>query len=113
LSSIVARQKQGRKTMHQAGPFHPAFGAERFGLKDLKSISYNLQAPRLVEDAIRQGEALVAKGGALSAETGVHTGRSPNDKFTDGREASVGGVAGRDCDTGLAASVGTKLQEGK
>jgi phosphoenolpyruvate carboxykinase (ATP) len=25
---------------------------------------------------------MVAKGGALSAERGVHTGRSPNDKFT-------------------------------
>jgi len=68
--------------MNQAGPFNLAFGVERFGLKDLKSISYNLQAPRLVEDAIRRGEAMVAKGGALSAETGVHTGRSPNDKFT-------------------------------
>jgi phosphoenolpyruvate carboxykinase (ATP) len=68
--------------MHQAGPFNPAFDAERFGLKDLKSISYSRQAPRLVEDAIRLGEALVAKGGALSAETGIHTGRSPNDKFT-------------------------------
>jgi phosphoenolpyruvate carboxykinase (ATP) len=68
--------------MNQAGPFNPAFGVESFGLNDLKSISYNLQAPRLVEDAIRRGEAMVAKGGALSAETGVHTGRSPNDKFT-------------------------------
>jgi phosphoenolpyruvate carboxykinase (ATP) len=56
--------------MHQAGPFNPTFGVESFGLKDLKSISYNLQAPRLVEDAIRRGEAMVAKGGALSAETG-------------------------------------------
>src|ERR1019366_10800236 len=67
--------------MHQAGPFNPAFGAEKFGLKDLKSISYNLETPRLVEEAIRRGEAMVANGGALSAETGVHTGRSPNDKF--------------------------------
>jgi phosphoenolpyruvate carboxykinase (ATP) len=68
--------------MNQAGPFNPAFCVESFGLKDLKSISYNLQAPRLVEDAIGRGEAMVAKGGALSAETGIHTGRSPNDKFT-------------------------------
>jgi phosphoenolpyruvate carboxykinase (ATP) len=67
--------------MFQTGPFNPAFGAERFGLKDLSGIFYNLEAPRLVEDAIRRGEAMVAKGGALSAETGTHTGRSPNDKF--------------------------------
>jgi phosphoenolpyruvate carboxykinase (ATP) len=69
------------KTMFQTGPFNPAFGAETFGLKDLSGISYNLEASRLVEEAIRRGEAMVAKGGALSAETGVHTGRSPNDKF--------------------------------
>ncbi|MFZ0494967.1 MAG: hypothetical protein WBG11_07970 [Methylocella sp.] len=56
--------------MNQAGPFNPAFGAESFGLKGLKSIAYNLEAPRLVEDAIQRGEAMVAKGGALSAETG-------------------------------------------
>jgi phosphoenolpyruvate carboxykinase (ATP) len=30
--------------MHQAGPFNPSFDAERFGLKDLKSISYNFEA---------------------------------------------------------------------
>jgi phosphoenolpyruvate carboxykinase (ATP) len=68
--------------MNQAGPFNPAFGAEKFGLKDLKSISYNFETARLVEDAIRRGEAMMAKGGAINAETGVHTGRSPNDKFT-------------------------------
>ena len=61
--------------MHQAGPFNPAFGADKFGLKDLKSISYNFETARLVE-------AMMAKGGALNAETGIHTGRSPNDKFT-------------------------------
>ena len=62
--------------MNQAGPFNPAFGVESFGLKDLKSISYNLEARRLVEDAIRQGEALVAKGGALSAWSGPTDGSS-------------------------------------
>jgi Phosphoenolpyruvate carboxykinase len=82
LELRASAANQGRKTMHRAGPFNPAFGAEGFGLKDLESISYNFEAPRLVKDAIRRGEALVAKGGALSAETGIHTGRSPNDKFT-------------------------------
>jgi hypothetical protein len=45
--------------MHQAGPFNPAFGAESFGLKDLKSISYNFEASRLDEDAIQRGAAVV------------------------------------------------------
>ena len=67
--------------MFQTGPFNPAFGAGTFGLKDLRRISYNLEAPRLVEETIRRGEAAIAKGGALCAETGAHTGRSPNDKY--------------------------------
>ncbi|VFU09014.1 phosphoenolpyruvate carboxykinase [Methylocella tundrae] len=66
---------------NQAGFFNPSFGVEKFGLKDLKSISYNLEAPQLYEESIRRGEAKVARDGPLVAETGVHTGRSPKDKF--------------------------------
>ncbi len=65
----------------QACLFNSSFGVDQFGLKNLKSISYNLEAPQLYEEAIRRGEAKVAKGGPLVAETGVHTGRSPKDKF--------------------------------
>jgi phosphoenolpyruvate carboxykinase (ATP) len=67
--------------MPKADPFNPAAGLKSFGLEDLKNISYNLDAPRLYEEAILRGEAKLAKGGALVAETGRHTGRSPKDKF--------------------------------
>ena len=67
--------------MKQVGNFNPAFTAEAFGLKHLKGVSYNLDAPLLYEAAIRGGEAEIAHGGPLVAETGVHTGRSPRDKF--------------------------------
>jgi phosphoenolpyruvate carboxykinase (ATP) len=67
--------------MNEIGYFHSSFGVERFGLENEKSISYNLQAPQLYEEALRRGEARIAKGGALVAETGAHTGRSPKDKF--------------------------------
>src|SRR3954468_21984685 len=67
--------------MQQVGNFNPAFTAEAFGLKALAGVSYNLDAPLLYAAAIRNGEAQIAAGGPLVAETGVHTGRSPRDKF--------------------------------
>jgi phosphoenolpyruvate carboxykinase (ATP) len=67
--------------MNEAGLFNASFGVDQFGLSGLKSISYNLEAPELYEEAIRRGEAVIARNGPLVAETGVHTGRSPKDKF--------------------------------
>ncbi|MCQ4189997.1 phosphoenolpyruvate carboxykinase [Methylocystis suflitae] len=63
------------------GVFNPSFGADKFGFHDFRSISYNFDAPLLYEEAIRRHEGVIARGGALVAETGVHTGRSPRDKF--------------------------------
>ena len=67
--------------MIEVGIYNPAFGAEASGFKDLKKVFYNLDAPPLYEESIRRSEATIAKGGALVAETGMHTGRSPKDKF--------------------------------
>ena len=55
--------------------------AEMGGLTDLGELHHNLSAPALYEHALRRGEAVLADGGALVVETGVHTGRSPKDKF--------------------------------
>jgi phosphoenolpyruvate carboxykinase (ATP) len=51
------------------------------GLKWIDAISWNAPAADLYQQAVSRGEAKVAAGGALVVETGVHTGRSPNDKF--------------------------------
>jgi phosphoenolpyruvate carboxykinase (ATP) len=67
--------------MNQTGIFNADFGADRFGFERLAAIHWNLQAPRLYCEAIQRREARIAEGGALVAETGVHTGRSPKDKF--------------------------------
>src|SRR6516162_3133747 len=56
-----------------------------FGLTDLlaqKSVQRNLSTPKLVEAALRNGEAVLSSRGALVSETGKRTGRSPKDKFT-------------------------------
>jgi phosphoenolpyruvate carboxykinase (ATP) len=73
------------------GQFNAAHGAETFGFRKLKSLSWNLQAPQLYEQALKRGEAGLAAGGALCADTGTHTGRSPKDKFVV-RDATTEGT---------------------
>jgi phosphoenolpyruvate carboxykinase (ATP) len=68
--------------MKQSGLFNKSFTLESFGFRDLGSVAYNLEAPMLYEEAIRRNEAVISPGGAINAETGIHTGRSPKDKFT-------------------------------
>ncbi len=45
-------------------------------------VHANLQAAGLVAHALRRGEGRLAADGGLIVETGVHTGRSVQDKFT-------------------------------
>lgn len=49
---------------------------------DRPNVQHNLEAAILVEQALSRGEAKLASNGALVAETGKRTGRSPKDKFT-------------------------------
>ena len=51
------------------------------GLNNLASIHWNLSAAALYQEAVRRGEGVVTAGGALTVATGVHTGRSPKEKF--------------------------------
>ena len=67
--------------MKQMGDFNLAYGADKFGFAGLKSVEYNFEAPHLYEVAMQRKEGIIAAGGALVAETGQHTGRSPKDKF--------------------------------
>jgi len=68
--------------VQESGVRNGAYGADKFGFKDLKEIHWNLTEPSLYEHAISAGEAKLVDGGALCAETGHHTGRSPKDKHT-------------------------------
>ncbi len=68
--------------MQETGVRNGAFGADKFGLKNLKGVHWNLGTPALYEHSLCNNEAVLTAEGALSAETGVFTGRSPKDKFT-------------------------------
>ncbi|HWE07495.1 MAG TPA: phosphoenolpyruvate carboxykinase [Rhizomicrobium sp.] len=61
---------------------HPgAHGLEQQGFRNLQAVNWNLPAPNLYERAVIRGEGHIARGGALVALTGQHTGRSASDKF--------------------------------
>ena len=53
-----------------------------FPLTVAGKINHNNSQAELYEFSVRRGEGHVTSSGALAFQTGVHTGRSPNDKFT-------------------------------
>jgi len=67
--------------VQESGVRNGAYGADKFGLQGLKAVHWNLTEPRLYEFSIAAKEAQITAGGPLCADTGVHTGRSPKDKF--------------------------------
>ena len=67
---------------NRTSPRQSRFGLDTIGLLHVGAVHWNLTPPALYEAAIERGEAEISAGGPLVAETGVHTGRSPKDKFT-------------------------------
>ena len=65
-----------------------AFGLEKQGFRNLKSVNWNLTVPELYEHSIRRGEGQLSKDGPFVVLTGQHTGRSATDKFVV-RDAST------------------------
>jgi phosphoenolpyruvate carboxykinase (ATP) len=61
----------------KAAPSRPEVG----GLPNPEPERRNLSPAALYEEAVRRDEAVIVSTGALTAETGRHTGRSPRDKF--------------------------------
>ncbi len=56
-------------------------GLDGLGIHDAAMVAWNLSTPRLYEEALARREAQLSEGGALVVNTGVHTGRSANDKY--------------------------------
>jgi phosphoenolpyruvate carboxykinase (ATP) len=51
------------------------------GLTNVKGVLWNLNRAELVMEAVKNGEAVLTDKGALMADTGKFTGRSPQDRF--------------------------------
>jgi phosphoenolpyruvate carboxykinase (ATP) len=51
------------------------------GIESTGRVIWSPSTSLLYEHAIVRGEARIAEGGPLAVDTGVHTGRSPQDKF--------------------------------
>jgi phosphoenolpyruvate carboxykinase (ATP) len=78
--------------MNNEGPAVSSFGVDKQGITDAGTVYWNLPPARLVEMAVRRGEAHLAAEGPLVCETGQHTGRSPNDKFVVRDPATDGDI---------------------
>ena len=52
------------------------------------NISVQLSVPQLVEKVLQRNEGVLSSTGAVKAETGKYTGRSPKDKYTVEEETS-------------------------
>ena len=61
-------------------PVAAEHGLDRLGIRP-RLVHWNLATSRLYEEALVHREGRLASGGALACTTGIHTGRSPNDKF--------------------------------
>jgi len=58
-----------------------SYGLDNHGLGNVGNAYWNLPAPQLCTESLARGEGLLAAGGAMVTVTGIHTGRSPNDRF--------------------------------
>jgi phosphoenolpyruvate carboxykinase (ATP) len=56
-------------------------GLKGQGEIQLEKVRRNLSTAALYEEVIRLEEGMISRSGAVVVNTGVHTGRSPNDKF--------------------------------
>ncbi|MEP9377551.1 phosphoenolpyruvate carboxykinase [Aquabacter sp. CN5-332] len=81
-----------RRAVLETGQRNSACGADSFGLRHLTGVHWNLTEAGLYEHALANREARLTNGGAIAAETGVHTGRSPKDKFVVKDAATEGEV---------------------
>ena len=56
-------------------------GLAKLGLLDLTNVHRNISVESMVTDIVGNGEGVIGLRGAAMVDTGIYTGRSPNDKY--------------------------------
>jgi len=56
-------------------------GLEKLGLKNIGEVYYNLSYDELQAHEVNRGECKISTTGTAMCDTGIFTGRSPNDKY--------------------------------
>ena len=67
--------------MENIGKNFSKVGPDSHGFKNLKKVNWNLNRDDIYDITISNGQGLLSKDEVLVVETGIHTGRSANDKF--------------------------------
>lgn len=67
---------------YEIGRKNTKYELENYSLTDLSKVYWNLNADELYKVVKERSEGLITKDDAIVVETGEHTGRSANDKFT-------------------------------
>ncbi|NOZ42143.1 MAG: phosphoenolpyruvate carboxykinase [Alphaproteobacteria bacterium] len=67
--------------MNNIGRYISSHGIDQQKISSDNDIYWNMTAEILYEHTLRNNAGMISRGGALVVETGVHTGRSANDKF--------------------------------
>ena len=74
---IVKAAVLGGIRVQEQGMRNSAYGADKFGFKNLAAIHWNLTEPLLYEHAVAAGEASIVAGGALCVVGVLVTRRKP------------------------------------
>src|SRR5678816_1735090 len=69
-----------------------SYGLDRDGI-ETDRVRWNLSTAALYEEAVRRQEGVITAAGPLACRTGLHTGRSPNDKFVVREPSSEAQIA--------------------
>ena len=56
-------------------------GLNKIGLSEDLNYLRNLSMEKLIEEGLINGETKMSMNGAVMVDTGIYTGRSPNDKY--------------------------------